>query len=64
MAEGSRLDREYRRLVNDMNVQLVDENLYVRSLRNREIPYNTRLNTFDNQIAKHWSQKSHLGVVV
>ena len=32
MAEGSRLDREYERLVIDMNVPAVDENFYVRSL--------------------------------
>ena len=36
MTEGSRLDGEYRRLVTDMNVSPVDENLYVRSLKKRD----------------------------
>ena len=35
-----------------MNVLLVDENLYVRVLQNRDIPYNTGLSTSDNQNSK------------
>ena len=49
MAEGSRLDREYKRLVIEMNVPCVDENLYVMSLQNRDIPFKTQLSTSDNQ---------------
>ena len=41
MAEGRRLDTEYKRLVTDMNVSPVDENLYVQSLQNRDIPSET-----------------------
>ena len=35
MAEGSRLEREYKMLVTEMNVPPVDEYFYVRSLKNR-----------------------------
>ena len=35
-----------------MNVPPADKNLYVRSLRKRNIPYDTRLSTFDNQNSK------------
>ena len=35
-----------------MSVPLVDKNLHVRSLRNRDIPYDTRLSTYDNQNSK------------
>ena len=35
-----------------MNVALVDENLYVRILRNRNIPYDIRHRQFDNQNSK------------
>ena len=52
MAEGSRLDREHKRLATEMNVPPVDENLYVKSLWNRDIPYETWLSTFDNQNSK------------
>ena len=52
MAENSRMVREYRRLTTNMNVPLVDENLYVRLLRNRNIPYNIRHRQFDNQNGK------------
>ena len=37
MTENSRIAREYRWLTTRMNVPLVDEKLYVRSLRNRDI---------------------------
>ena len=46
MAER-RLEREQRSL--EMNVPNVEENLYVKSLRNRALPYETRLMTFDSQ---------------
>ena len=52
MTESCRIAREYRRLTTIMNVPLVDENLYVRSLRNRDILYDTRLSTFDNHNSK------------
>ena len=35
-----------------MNVPPVDENLYIRSLTNRVIIYDTRLGTFDNLNSK------------
>ena len=35
-----------------MKVPPVDKNLYVMSLRNRDIPYETRFTTFDNQNSK------------
>ena len=40
MAE-SRLDIEQIRLATEMNVQSIGENLYVKSLSNRDIPYET-----------------------
>ena len=49
MRESSRVVREYRRLAINMNMPPVDENLYVRVMRNRDIPYDTRCSTFDNQ---------------
>ena len=52
MEEGSRFDREYKKLVTEINVPPVSENLYVRSLWNRDIPYKTWLSTFDNQNSK------------
>ena len=52
MTDSSRIAREYIRLTINMNVSPVDENLYVRSLRNRAIPYDIRLCTFDNQNTK------------
>ena len=35
-----------------MKVPLVHENLQIRSLRNRNIPYDTRPGPFDNQNSK------------
>ena len=35
-----------------MNMPLVDENLDVRLLKNRDIPYKTRFSTFDSQNSK------------
>ena len=52
MTENSRMARDYRRLTTNMNVPLVDKNLHLRSLRNRDILYDTRLSTFDNQNSK------------
>ena len=46
MAE-SRLEREQRGL--EMNVPYVQENFYVKLLRSKDIPYETRLMTFDHQ---------------
>ena len=34
MTESSRIAREYRRLITNINVPLVDENLYMGLLRN------------------------------
>ena len=51
MTESSKI--EYRRLTTNMDVPLVDKNLYVRSLRNRDIPYDIKLSTFDNQNRKN-----------
>ena len=39
----------YRRLATNMNVPPVDENLHIRWLRNRNIPYNPRHRPFANQ---------------
>ena len=41
MAENAKVVREERRLETDMNVPLVDENLYVHTLKSRNIPYDT-----------------------
>ena len=46
MAE-SRLEREQRRL--EMNIPYIEENIYVKSLMNRDIPHETSLMTFDGQ---------------
>ena len=35
-----------------MNMPQVDENLYVRSLRKKDIPYDIRVSKFDNQNGK------------
>ena len=37
----SRLDREQKRLATEMIAPPVDENLYGKSLQNRDIPYKT-----------------------
>ena len=41
--------RGYSRLTPNMNVPLVDENLHVKLLRNRNIPYDTTHRPFDHQ---------------
>ena len=40
MMENMKVAREHRSLETSMNVPLLDENLYVRTLRNRKIQYN------------------------
>ena len=52
MAENCQMVREYKRLTTNMNVPLVDENLYIRSLRNGNIPNYTRHRLFNNQNSK------------
>ena len=52
MTESKRVAREYKQLTTNMNMALIDENLYVRLLRNRDIPYDIRTSTFDNQSSK------------
>ena len=42
MTESNRIAREYKSLTTNKNVAPVDENLYARSLRNRDIPYDIR----------------------
>ena len=49
MTESCGIENEYRKLTTNMNVPLVNENLHVMSLGNRDIPYDTRLSTFANQ---------------
>ena len=51
MAE-SRLEREQKRLATGMNVPYVEEYLYVKSLWNRNIPYETRPSTFESKKSK------------
>ena len=41
MAENTRVIREKKRLETNMEVPLVDNNLYVHTLRGRNIPYDT-----------------------
>ena len=52
MAENSRITKENRRLTTNMNVPLIDEILYVKALRNKNIPYDIRNRQFDNQNSK------------
>ena len=52
MAENSKVAREHLKLATYMDVPLVDENLHVRTLRNRNIPYDIRHKQFDNQNSK------------
>ena len=51
MAEG-RVDRKQNRLATEMNVTSVDENLYWKSLQNRDIPYKTWITNFDSKSSK------------
>ena len=52
MVESRELDSEFRKVTTNMNVPSVDEDLHVRSFRNRDISYNTRSSTIDNQNSK------------
>ena len=52
MAEKSKVARKYRRLATNINVPPVDKNLYVRTMRNRNIPYVIRHKQFVNQTSK------------
>ena len=45
----SGLEREQRRLATEINVLYLEENLYLKLLRNRDIPYETRFMTFNSQ---------------
>ena len=48
MTENIKIVREYSRLETTMNTPPVDENLHVRTLRNRNILYNVRNRQIDN----------------
>ena len=48
----SRLDGEQERIATEMNVPSVDENLYIKSLQNRDMPYKSQLTIFDSQNSK------------
>ena len=52
MTESSGITGEYRWLTTNTNLLLVADNLYMRSLGNSDIPFDTRLITFDNQNSK------------
>ena len=52
MTENSKIARENRKLRTNINMPPVDENLYIRSLKNRDIPNDTRLRSFDSQNSK------------
>ena len=52
MAENSRMTGKYRMLTTNRNVPVVDKNLYVKSLRNRNIPYDIRQRQFGNLNSK------------
>ena len=58
MAENSGIKGEYQRLTTNTNVSLVDENLYLRTLRNKNIPYDIRHRQFDKQNSK--TEKPHI----
>ena len=60
MIESSKIGREYRRVATNMNVPSVDEYLYMRVLRNRDVHYDTRLSTFDNENSKPKQPNSRL----
>ena len=47
MIESFKVVRVYRRLETDMNVPPVDNNLQVRTLRNKNIPYDIRHRQID-----------------
>ena len=49
MAENAKMVREQRRLETSMNVSSVDENLYVYTLRSRNIPYDKQQRQLNKQ---------------
>ena len=49
MAENIKVVRERRRLNTDMNVAPGDENLHVRKLRSRNVPYDVTQRQLKNQ---------------
>ena len=49
MAANIKVVRERRRLNTDMNVPPVDQNLYVRTTRSRNTPYDVRQRQLNNQ---------------
>ena len=58
MTENIKKVRECRRLETDMNVPPVDDNLYVRTLRNGNISYTLRIRQIDSQNSR--GQKSNI----
>ena len=46
---GSKLEREQKWLATEMNVPYVEENLYLKSLQNKDISYETRLTSFESE---------------
>ena len=52
MAENFKVVREYRRLDTGINVPPVDNNLQIRTLRTRNIPYDTRHRQTDRQTSR------------
>ena len=49
MTENIKIVRECRMLETDLNVPPVDDDLYVRTLRNRNSPYDIRNRQIDSQ---------------
>ena len=64
MTENSRIAREYRRLTSHMNAPLVDENLYLSSLRNKDILMILDVVHLTTKITKQRNLISLLDVVV
>ena len=54
MAENIKVAREYSRLERNMNVPLVGEYFYVRTLGNRSAPYDIRCRQLDSQNSRGW----------
>ena len=49
MGENTRVVREQKRLETSMNIPPVDDNLYIHTLRGRNIPYDTWQKQFSRQ---------------
>ena len=58
MAENFKVVRECRRLETNINVPPVDNNFHIRTLQNRNIPYDTRHRQMDRQTSR--GQKSNI----